>query len=316
MTETIKLSDLQPDDRNANKGSERGTYMIRRSLEKLGAGRSILLDKNGRIIAGNKTAESAADVGLDDVIVVRTQGRQLVAVMREDLDLDDPTGMARELAYADNRTGQVSLDWDAGVLAEDIAGGVDLSDWFHGYELDAMLDDDAPDETPTALAPEEARATLAARFIVPPFSVLDARQGYWQERKRAWLALGIESEVGRGSTPGTRARSDNPTYREIGHRKSGTLGAIAPNEGGENGILARTGKYAVRPPNATPGGSPRDAATLGKDGKTIRGDGKGRPLKKRRGGRMALETSDTIQRLKPSADQAAKRARQRKAADE
>lgn len=60
MTETIKLSDLQPDDRNANKGSERGTYMIRRSLEKLGAGRSILLDKNGRIIAGNKTAESAA----------------------------------------------------------------------------------------------------------------------------------------------------------------------------------------------------------------------------------------------------------------
>ena len=138
MTETIKLSDLQPDDRNANKGSERGTYMIRRSLEKLGAGRSILLDKNGRIIAGNKTAERADDVGLDDVIVVRTQGRQLVAVMREDLDLDDPAGMARELAYADNRTGQVSLDWDAGVLAEDIAGGVDLSDWFQGYELEQM----------------------------------------------------------------------------------------------------------------------------------------------------------------------------------
>jgi hypothetical protein len=38
---------------------------------------------------------------------------------------------------------------------------------------------------------------LAARFLVPPFSVLDARQGYWQERKRAWLALGIESELGR-----------------------------------------------------------------------------------------------------------------------
>jgi hypothetical protein len=33
---------------------------------------------------------------------------------------------------------------------------------------------------------------------VPPFSVLDARQGYWQERKRAWLSLGIQSEVGRG----------------------------------------------------------------------------------------------------------------------
>ena len=44
-----------------------------------------------------------------------------------------------------------------------------------------------------------ASVSLASRFIVPPFSVLDARQGYWQERKRAWLALGIESEVGRPS---------------------------------------------------------------------------------------------------------------------
>lgn len=39
---------------------------------------------------------------------------------------------------------------------------------------------------------------LAARFGVPPFSVLNAREGSWQERKRRWLALGIRSEVGRG----------------------------------------------------------------------------------------------------------------------
>lgn len=90
MTENIKISDLQLDDHNANKGGERGTYMIRRSLERLGAGRSILVDKNGKVIAGNKTLESAGDVGIDDVILVRTRGNQLVAVMREDLDLDDP----------------------------------------------------------------------------------------------------------------------------------------------------------------------------------------------------------------------------------
>ena len=135
MSETIKLSDLQPDANNANKGTERGTYMIRRSLEKLGAGRSIVLDKQGRIIAGNKTAEAAEDIGLDDVIVVRTRGDKLVAVLREDLDLDDPAGQARELAYADNRTSQVSLEWDAGVLSADIENGVDLGDWFQGWEL-------------------------------------------------------------------------------------------------------------------------------------------------------------------------------------
>lgn len=39
--------------------------------------------------------------------------------------------------------------------------------------------------------------SLADRFIVPPFSVLDTRQGYWQERKRQWISRGIESELGR-----------------------------------------------------------------------------------------------------------------------
>ena len=43
----------------------------------------------------------------------------------------------------------------------------------------------------------EPGPTLADRFLVPPFSVLDARQGYWQERKRQWLALGMRSELGR-----------------------------------------------------------------------------------------------------------------------
>jgi len=42
------------------------------------------------------------------------------------------------------------------------------------------------------------RGKLEAQFIVPPFSVLDARQGYWQGRKRLWLGLGIKSELGRG----------------------------------------------------------------------------------------------------------------------
>lgn len=44
--------------------------------------------------------------------------------------------------------------------------------------------------------------TLADRFLVPPFTVLDARQGYWQERKAQWLRTGIESELGRSAAPG------------------------------------------------------------------------------------------------------------------
>lgn len=44
---------------------------------------------------------------------------------------------------------------------------------------------------------EQAGGKLQQDFVVPPFSVLDCRQGYWQERKRAWVSLGIESELGR-----------------------------------------------------------------------------------------------------------------------
>jgi len=41
---------------------------------------------------------------------------------------------------------------------------------------------------------------LENKFIVPPFSVLDTRQGYWQKRKREWINIGIKSEVGRDAT--------------------------------------------------------------------------------------------------------------------
>ncbi|MGK2898585.1 MAG: hypothetical protein ACSLE9_07840 [Burkholderiaceae bacterium] len=47
-------------------------------------------------------------------------------------------------------------------------------------------------------AVEVARGgALSERFLVPPFSLLDARDGWWRERKRGWLAFGIESEIGR-----------------------------------------------------------------------------------------------------------------------
>lgn len=108
------LSDLTPDDKNANRGTARGREAVRDSLEKLGAGRSILMDKNGRVIAGNKTLDAARAAGLAGVITVETTGDQLVVVQRTDLDLDD--AKARELGIADNRGSQVGLEWDAAVF--------------------------------------------------------------------------------------------------------------------------------------------------------------------------------------------------------
>lgn len=60
LTET-DISALMPDDKNFNKGTQYGEHLMDKSLRKFGLGRSILIDRNNRIIAGNKTAEKAAD---------------------------------------------------------------------------------------------------------------------------------------------------------------------------------------------------------------------------------------------------------------
>lgn len=137
------ITDLVPDNKNANRGTARGRKAVRDSLQKLGAGRSIVVDRNGRIIAGNKTAEGAKAAGLENVIAVETDGSQLVAVVRTDLDLDDPK--ARELAIADNRTAELGLEWDGPVL-KDLSADLDLKPYFSDDELKELLPPDPPQQ--------------------------------------------------------------------------------------------------------------------------------------------------------------------------
>lgn len=133
-----KLEDLTPDPQNANRGTERGRALLDTSLRSYGAGRSILADKDGTVIAGNKTLEAAAELGLT-IREVHTTGDELVVVVRDDLSLaTDPA--ARELAYADNRVSQVDLDFDPVVLAADLEAGVDLSKFWFEPELQKVLE--------------------------------------------------------------------------------------------------------------------------------------------------------------------------------
>jgi hypothetical protein len=134
-----KITDLTPDPCNANKGTERGAFQLEGSLQKYGAGRSILTDKNGVVIAGNKTLEQAADLGLD-IEVIKTTGDKLVIVQREDLDLADGT-KARELAYADNRIAENDLDWSVEQIIADMDAGVDLGQFWRPEELESVIKD-------------------------------------------------------------------------------------------------------------------------------------------------------------------------------
>lgn len=105
-----KIEDLIPDDLNANKGTEYGQHLIEKSMRQFGFGRSVLIDKNNRIIAGNKSIQEAGAIGLENVLIIETTGDQIVAVKRTDIDID--TARGRELALADNATSKANLEWD------------------------------------------------------------------------------------------------------------------------------------------------------------------------------------------------------------
>lgn len=139
------IDQLIPDNKNFNKGTEYGQHLIENSLRKFGAGRSILLDKNNRIIAGNKTIENAVNVGLENVIIVETDGNQIVAVKRKDIDLDSAKG--RELALADNATGKANLAWDEENITKVCEQyNIDVEDW--GIpEFDTLEDEEPEDDT-------------------------------------------------------------------------------------------------------------------------------------------------------------------------
>lgn len=140
MTEekVINIEELVQDGHNFNKGTGQGQRIMEESFSELGAGRSILIDKDGNIIAGNKSQKAAMAAGIKKVRVIETTGDELVAVKRTDISIDSDEG--RRLAYLDNRSQQVNLSWDEVELktyAEDL--DIDMEEL--GFD-DPMADDE------------------------------------------------------------------------------------------------------------------------------------------------------------------------------
>lgn len=131
------LADIQEDEQNANLGTERGAFALQESLVRYGPARSIVVDRQGRLIAGEKTKRTAESLGLP-IEVVKTHGDKLVVVQREDLDLEEDGGLARALSIADNRVAELNLAWDAQEIAAQVEDGLDLSAFFYDRELEEL----------------------------------------------------------------------------------------------------------------------------------------------------------------------------------
>lgn len=170
---------------------------VAKSLRRFGQRKPIVANvETGEVIAGNHTFMAAQQLGWDTIAVVWVE--------------DDPV-TAKAFALADNRTAELG-GYDNELLAAMIeevleadAGLLDDASYTEA-DLAALLAETVapePEESPAHPDSKPAPVKLLDRFMGMPFTVFNSREGWWQERKRAWTDLGIESELGRDDKPRT-----------------------------------------------------------------------------------------------------------------
>lgn len=181
---------------------------ISESMDEHGFYGAVLVQRStGYILAGNHRHRTA-----------KAKGARTVPGFW--LECDDDTAL-RILAI-DNRSTHLAV-FDEAKLLELLTGLAARPRGLSGTGYDGADVDDLVRAVAGGSGPDPdggpgARPSLADRFLVPPFDVLNARDGWWRDRKRAWLGLGIQSELGReeGLTFGSGAKRPGryPTWHE------------------------------------------------------------------------------------------------------
>jgi len=138
MTTDTRLDALLPDPRNARSHSDENLALIADSLREVGAARSIVIDEDDVVLAGNATVEAARAAGLTSAQVVEAEGDTLIAVRRRNLTPEQK----RRLALFDNRAAELAT-WNRDVLRA-LAAETDLAGIFPDDDLASLLAD-APD---------------------------------------------------------------------------------------------------------------------------------------------------------------------------
>ena len=144
------MDKIKFDRRNYRKHNDRNKELINKSLKECGAGRSIVIDNDNEIIAGNGIYEQAQKLGIKTKII-ETDGSELVVVKRTDLQTDD--AKRKQLAVMDNSTSD-SSEFDFELLQEDF-DTEELEDW--GLDVDfaieeeekEVIEDEVPEEVET-----------------------------------------------------------------------------------------------------------------------------------------------------------------------
>lgn len=122
--QTATVADLKQDTGNYRKHSEDNKKKIKKSIDEAGLGRSVVMDADGVLVAGNGVASVLPKS--TPIRIVETDGTELVVVKRTDLHTDDEK--RKLLALADNATSD-NVEWDMDAIAADGWQQDELSDW-------------------------------------------------------------------------------------------------------------------------------------------------------------------------------------------
>lgn len=112
--DNMQIKDLKQDKRNYRKHNDRNLELIKKSVNEVGFGRSVVVDKENEIICGNGVV-STLDKNTP-IKVIETDGSELVVVKRTDLSTEDKK--RKQLAIMDNSTSDTS-EFDLALLQTD-----------------------------------------------------------------------------------------------------------------------------------------------------------------------------------------------------
>ena len=162
----ICIDDLKPYENNPRINDGAVEY-VAKSIQDFGFKVPIVIDKNNVVVCGHTRLKASKKIGLEKV----------PCIIADDLTDDQ----IKAYRIADNKVTEYS-DWDFDLLEIELEEiDYDMSEF--GFDLEEEV--------------EEEKKNLKDEFIVPPLSILDTRQGYWQDRKNEWKSLGLDSGIGR-----------------------------------------------------------------------------------------------------------------------
>ena len=166
------MNEIKFDKRNYRKHDKKNKSLIKKSLEKFGAGRSIVVDAEGEIIGGNGVYEQAQKLGLKTKIV-ETDGSELVVVKRTDLKTDDEKRKA--LAVMDNSTSDTS-EFDIELLTADFT-----VDELEDFGIELPEDEDKDMEVPDVLEKEDSDKPFTVKLTFENCTALNAFREQYEE---------------------------------------------------------------------------------------------------------------------------------------